>query len=101
MNIPNILTLLRVALIPIFILLYYLPLHWSYLAAAGAGRGVQPGQVQDCCPDGRPDRVAGQPADLYRLGDPGLCTADDLGHTHPMVHVPVSEGRLALHEHAA
>tara|TARA_R110000850_G_scaffold148513_4_gene270754 strand:- start:13 stop:564 length:552 start_codon:yes stop_codon:yes gene_type:complete len=28
------LTLLRVALIPIFILLYYLPLHWSYLAAA-------------------------------------------------------------------
>ncbi|MEH6671898.1 CDP-diacylglycerol--glycerol-3-phosphate 3-phosphatidyltransferase [Halopseudomonas sp.] len=34
MNIPNILTLLRVALIPIFILLYYLPLHWSYLAAA-------------------------------------------------------------------
>lgn len=34
MNIPNILTLLRVALIPIFILLYYLPFHWSYLAAA-------------------------------------------------------------------
>lgn len=34
MNIPNILTLLRVGLIPIFILLYYLPYHWSYLAAA-------------------------------------------------------------------
>ncbi|MFZ2290269.1 MAG: CDP-diacylglycerol--glycerol-3-phosphate 3-phosphatidyltransferase [Halopseudomonas yangmingensis] len=35
MNIPNILTLMRVALIPIFILLYFLPFHWSYLAAAG------------------------------------------------------------------
>ena len=34
MNIPNILTLMRVALIPIFILLYYLPYGWSYLAAA-------------------------------------------------------------------
>ncbi|HDZ55368.1 MAG TPA: CDP-diacylglycerol--glycerol-3-phosphate 3-phosphatidyltransferase [Pseudomonas xinjiangensis] len=34
MNIPNILTLMRVGLIPIFILLYYLPYHWSYLAAA-------------------------------------------------------------------
>ncbi len=34
MNIPNILTLTRVGLIPIFILLYYLPFHWSYLAAA-------------------------------------------------------------------
>ena len=34
MNIPNILTLTRVGLIPFFILLYYLPFHWSYLAAA-------------------------------------------------------------------
>lgn len=34
MNIPNILTLLRVGLIPIFILFYYLPFNWSYLAAA-------------------------------------------------------------------
>lgn len=34
MNIPNILTLLRVALIPIFILLFYLPYHWSYLASS-------------------------------------------------------------------
>src|SRR5690606_4585443 len=34
MNIPNMLTLMRVALLPIFILLSYLPFHWSYLAAA-------------------------------------------------------------------
>lgn len=34
MNIPNILTLIRVALIPIFILLFYMPFHWSYMAAA-------------------------------------------------------------------
>ncbi|WP_421684642.1 CDP-diacylglycerol--glycerol-3-phosphate 3-phosphatidyltransferase [Stutzerimonas urumqiensis] len=34
MNIPNLLTLLRVALIPIFILLFYLPFGWSYLAAS-------------------------------------------------------------------
>ena len=34
MNIPNILTLTRVGLIPIFILLFYMPYHWSYVAAA-------------------------------------------------------------------
>ncbi|HEY0722277.1 MAG TPA: CDP-diacylglycerol--glycerol-3-phosphate 3-phosphatidyltransferase [Gammaproteobacteria bacterium] len=34
MNAPNILTLLRIALIPVFVLLYYLPYTWSYLAAA-------------------------------------------------------------------
>lgn len=34
-NIPNLLTLLRVLLIPVFILLFYLPFEWSYLAASG------------------------------------------------------------------
>ncbi|MBF8744965.1 CDP-diacylglycerol--glycerol-3-phosphate 3-phosphatidyltransferase [Pseudomonas putida] len=34
MNIPNLLTVLRVLLIPIFILLFYMPYHWSYLAAS-------------------------------------------------------------------
>jgi len=33
-NIPNLLTLLRVLLIPAFILLFYLPFAWSYLAAS-------------------------------------------------------------------
>ncbi|SEK84336.1 CDP-diacylglycerol--glycerol-3-phosphate 3-phosphatidyltransferase [Atopomonas hussainii] len=34
MNIPNILTLLRVALIPVFVVLYYLPFSWSFWAAS-------------------------------------------------------------------
>lgn len=34
MNIPNILTVLRVLLIPIIALLFYLPFKWSYLAAS-------------------------------------------------------------------
>lgn len=34
MNIPNLLTVLRVLLIPIFIVLFYVPYHWSYTAAS-------------------------------------------------------------------
>jgi CDP-diacylglycerol---glycerol-3-phosphate 3-phosphatidyltransferase len=35
MNIPNLLTVLRVLLIPCFILLFYMPFSWSYWAASG------------------------------------------------------------------
>lgn len=31
-NIPNLLTLLRIALIPVFIVLFYLPVGWSHIA---------------------------------------------------------------------
>ena len=31
-TIPNILTVLRIALIPVFLLVYYLPFSWSHLA---------------------------------------------------------------------
>ena len=34
MGIPNILTLLRIVLIPVFIIIYYLPFHWSHPVAA-------------------------------------------------------------------
>jgi len=34
MNIPNILTLIRVGLIPVFVIVYYLPGKWSSLIAA-------------------------------------------------------------------
>lgn len=34
MNIPNILTLLRIALIPVFVGLFYLPFAWAYMACA-------------------------------------------------------------------
>lgn len=33
MSIPNILTLLRIALIPCIVVVYYLPYNWSYMAA--------------------------------------------------------------------
>ena len=33
-NLPNILTLLRIAMIPVFIVVYYLPWEWHHLAAA-------------------------------------------------------------------
>lgn len=34
MNLPNSLTLLRVAFVPVFIALFYLPFDWSYYASA-------------------------------------------------------------------
>ena len=34
MNIPNILTSLRLLLIPVIVVIHYLPFHWTYLAAA-------------------------------------------------------------------
>ena len=34
MNIPNMLTLLRIALIPVFVILFYVPADWAYKACA-------------------------------------------------------------------
>ncbi len=34
MNIPNLLTLLRIALIPIFVICFYLPVWWAHAASA-------------------------------------------------------------------
>lgn len=34
MNLPNIMTLGRLALVPVFILVFYLPFHWSAICAA-------------------------------------------------------------------
>lgn len=34
LNIPNLLTLLRILLIPVFIVLFYLPVSWNHLACA-------------------------------------------------------------------
>ncbi len=34
MNLPNLLTLLRIFLIPVFVLLFYLPVGWAYQACA-------------------------------------------------------------------
>ena len=35
MNIPNILTLARIAFIPLLVVLFYLPFSWSMPVAAG------------------------------------------------------------------
>jgi CDP-diacylglycerol--glycerol-3-phosphate 3-phosphatidyltransferase len=32
LNLPNLLTLLRIALIPVFVVLFYLPVSWSHIA---------------------------------------------------------------------
>lgn len=35
MNLPNILTLSRIVLIPVFVIVFYLPVEWNYYASAG------------------------------------------------------------------
>ncbi len=35
LNAPNILTLLRIALIPVFVLVYFLPVSWAHAGSAG------------------------------------------------------------------
>jgi CDP-diacylglycerol--glycerol-3-phosphate 3-phosphatidyltransferase len=35
MNLPNLLTLLRIALVPVLVLAFFAPWQWSYLACAG------------------------------------------------------------------
>ncbi|MDI9245283.1 CDP-diacylglycerol--glycerol-3-phosphate 3-phosphatidyltransferase [Marinobacter sp. CHS3-4] len=34
MNLPNILTLSRILMIPVFVIIFYLPVQWSYLVSA-------------------------------------------------------------------
>ena len=35
MNIPNMITMTRILSIPLFVIVFYLPFHWSYIVAAG------------------------------------------------------------------
>lgn len=35
MNLPNILTLSRIIMIPVFVVVFYLPVEWSYMVSAG------------------------------------------------------------------
>ncbi len=35
MNLPNILTLSRIIMIPVFVVVFYLPVEWSYVVSAG------------------------------------------------------------------
>ncbi|MEJ6704628.1 MAG: CDP-alcohol phosphatidyltransferase family protein, partial [Pseudomonadales bacterium] len=35
MSVPNILTSMRIALIPVLVAVFYLPVEWRYIAAAG------------------------------------------------------------------
>jgi CDP-diacylglycerol--glycerol-3-phosphate 3-phosphatidyltransferase/cardiolipin synthase len=39
-NVPNLLTLLRIALIPVFVVLFYLPVPWARLACAAVFAGA-------------------------------------------------------------
>lgn len=34
MNLPNILTMSRIVMIPVFVVIFYLPVQWSYMASA-------------------------------------------------------------------
>ena len=34
MNLPNILTMSRIVMIPVFVVIFYLPMQWSYLVSA-------------------------------------------------------------------
>lgn len=34
LNLPNILTLIRILIIPVFVVIFYFPAHWGHLAAA-------------------------------------------------------------------
>lgn len=66
MKIPNILTLFRIALIPVFVVIFYLPFHWTHSACAiiFALAGVTDWL------DGYLARVLGQQSDFGAFLDP-------------------------------